>query len=143
MNNDVKVKKPNFWIRGKLENKKFYEIKLTWKTNVLTFVLGLVLAVIVVLPLVFMIYQYLFIFGYNLKIFFLYLTIIWIVLMIFNGLSNYFTVKFAQSANKDIVNLQAIKAGEIFFYQIFNFGFGVISLLLILFFGFNILGAIK
>ena len=59
--------------------------------------------------------------------------------MLFNGLSNYFTVKLAQAYNKDMDSLQEIKAKYIFYYQILNIGFGIFSLIVIIFFGLGIL----
>lgn len=131
----------NFWMRGKLEQKKFYDIQLKRSTNIITFLLGLIFGALLLLPFGLMVFQYLMIYGYDMSIFVLYLTIIWVLIMIFNGLSNYFTVKLAQAYNKDMVNLQAIKPKYIFFYQIFNFGFGFISLLIIVFFGLRLIGA--
>lgn len=141
MNNNFK-REPNFWIKGKLEQRKFYDIKLNRSTNIWTFILGLLLAVIIILPFGLMIYQYLIIYGYNLRIFIVYLLLIWIGLMFFNALSNYFTVKLAQSASKEMINLQQINANYIFWYQLLNIGFGLITLFLLIFFGINVIGAL-
>lgn len=141
MNNKFN-KEPNFWIKGKLEQRKFYEIKLKRSTNIGTFIFGLLLAVIIILPFGLMIYQYLIIYGYNLRIFIAYLLLIWLGLMLFNALSNYFTVKLAQAASKEMINLQEINANYIFWYQLLNIGFGLITLFLLVFFGINVLGAL-
>ncbi|MGD9886824.1 MAG: hypothetical protein AB7T03_02530 [Bacilli bacterium] len=132
---------PNFWLRGKRETKKFYDIRLNRFTSVKTFVFGFLLAAIIILPIAILIYQFLVIFGYNLTIFGLYLTLIWIALMFFNGLSNYLTVKIAQASVKDMINLQAIEANYIFWYQLLNIGFGVFSLIIIVVSAIQVLGA--
>lgn len=137
-----RVKEQNFWQRGKSEQSKFYDIKLKTKTSVITFIFGLLLGAVIILPFGIMMLQYLVMFGYDLSIFVFYLTIIWVLMMAFNGLSNYFTVKLAQAYNKDMINLQDIKPKYIFFYQIFNFGFGLVSLFVIVFFGVRLIGAL-
>lgn len=133
--NDPMRKEPNFWVKGKLQQAKFYDIKLGLKTNIITFVAGFILGALMVLPFALMLLQFLMLNGYDLSIFVIYLTIIWILMMLFNGFSNYFTVKIAQAYNKDMLSLQEIETKYIFFYQIFNFGFGIVSLFLIVFFG--------
>lgn len=138
--NDRK-KEPNFWLRGKIEQRKFNDINLNKKTNILTFIFGLLMGALILLPFGIMLLQHIIIFGYDLSIFVLYLTIIWILMMIFNGLSNYFTVKLAQAYNKDMINLQDITPKYIFFYQILNFGFGLFSLFIIVFVGIRLIGA--
>lgn len=137
-----RIKEQNFWQRGKSEQSKFYDIKLKTKTSVITFIFGLLLGAVIILPFGIMMLQYLVMFGYDLSIFVFYLTIIWVLMMAFNGLSNYFTVKLAQAYNKDMINLQDIKPKYIFFYQIFNFGFGLVSLFVIVFFGVRLIGAL-
>ncbi|HNZ50708.1 MAG TPA: hypothetical protein PK087_05100 [Bacilli bacterium] len=134
-------KQPNFWLRGKRETKKFYEIRLNRSTSIATFIFGFLLAAVIVLPIGILIYQFLVIFGYNLAVFGLYLTLIWLALMFFNGLSNYLTVKIAQASVKDMLNLQAIEAGYIFWYQLLNIGFGLFSLIIIIISAIQILGA--
>lgn len=133
------IREPNFWIRGKTEQRKFYDIKLKTKTNVITFIAGLLFGGILIFPFGLMLFQYIEVYGYDMSIFVLYLTIIWILMMVFNGLSNYFTVKVAQSYNKDMISLQQIKPKYIFFYQLLNFGFGLFSLFIIVFFGIQLL----
>ncbi|MFA7434751.1 MAG: hypothetical protein WC006_00115 [Bacilli bacterium] len=132
-------KEPNFWIRGKLEQRKFYDIKLNTKTSIITFIAGLLFGAVIILPFGLMLFQFIMIFGYNLSIFVLYLTIIWILMMLFNGFSNYFTVKLAQAYNKDMNTLQELEPRYIFFYQILNFGFGLFSLFIIVFFGIQLI----
>jgi len=134
-------RQPNFWARGKREQKKFYDIKLNRSTNIKTFIFGFLISLIIMFPFAYMIYQYLIIFGYNRSIFGVYLAFFWVALMIFNGLSNYLTVKMAQSSAKDIINLQAIEARYILIYQMLNIGFGMFSLIIIIIFGVQIIGA--
>lgn len=136
---DNEKKQPNFWVRGKQDQMKFYDIKLNRKTNIITFLFGLISGALLLLPFGIMIYQYLLIYSYTITAFPLYITIVWILIMIFNGISNYMTVKLAQVYNKDMQNLQEIDAKNIFWYQIFNPGFAFISFLLIILFGLRLL----
>lgn len=130
----------NFWKRGKIEQANFYSINLKRKTNLISFIFGLVFSAILLLPFIFMLIQFAVVFSYNFSFFVLYLTVAWVLLMIFNGLSNYITVKIAQASVKDMVNLQAIKPKYILLYQCLNIGFGIVSLILIVIFGIRLLG---
>lgn len=136
-------REPNFWIRGRRENKKFYEINLKRITELKTFVFGLLLSSLLILPIGLMLYQYIVIYGYDAGSFGIYLTVVWIAIMLFNGLSNYITVKICQSLVKDMDNLQKIEAGYIFLYQILNPIFGLVTLIIIVFGAISILGAIR
>jgi magnesium-transporting ATPase (P-type) len=134
-------RQPNFWLRGRRETKKFYEIRLNRSTSFSTFIFGFLIAALLIFPIGLLIYQFLAIYGYNLSIFGVYLILIWLTLMLFNGLSNYLTVKIAQSSAKEIRNLQEIEAEYIFWYQLLNIGFGLFSLIIIVFSAIQILGA--
>ncbi|MGD9604571.1 MAG: hypothetical protein AB7V00_00265 [Bacilli bacterium] len=138
MNNQKQL---NFWLRGRRETKKFYEIRLNRSTSFKTFIFGFLLATLIIMPFGLLIYQFLMIYGYDLTIFGLYLTLIWVALMFFNGLSNYLTVKIAQASAKEMLNLQEIETGYIFWYQLLNIGFGIFSLIIIVFSAIQILGA--
>ncbi|MDD3106881.1 MAG: hypothetical protein PHP65_03660 [Bacilli bacterium] len=134
-------RQPNFWLRGRRETKKFYEIRLNRSTSFSTFIFGFLIAALLIFPIGLLIYQFLAIYGYNLSIFGVYLILIWLTLMLFNGLSNYLTVKIAQSSAKEMRNLQEIEAEYIFWYQLLNIGFGLFSLIIIVFSAIQILGA--
>lgn len=137
------LREPNFWVRGKREQKKFYDIRLSRSTSAKTFILGLIFAAVIIIPIGLMIFQYLTIYAYNIKSYAIFLVLIWIGLMFFNGFSNYFTVKLAQSLAKDVSNLQEIEAKYVFLYQLLNIGFGAFSLFIIIFFGIQFFGVIR
>lgn len=128
------VKQPSAWKKGKLEHNKFYDIKLNRKTNFITFTFGLITGAVLLLPLFLLLFQFLKVYGYDNTFFLLFIILIWILIMLFNGLSNYFTVKLAQAYNKDMINLQAIKPKYIFLYQTLNIGFALASLFIIVLF---------
>ena len=44
------MNRKNLWSKGKEETKKFYEIKLNRSTNIITFIFGLVVTVIIIFP---------------------------------------------------------------------------------------------
>jgi len=124
----------NFWVRGKIDQHKFYDIKLKTKTNFITFLFGLIVGGLLVLPFCLLVYQYFYLYRYNMSSLPLYFTLFWIIIMFFNAISNYLTVKLAQAYNKDMENLQELSAKHIFLYQLFNFKFGIVVLLFILLF---------
>jgi len=134
MNNQLNEKTPNFWTRGKRETKKFYQIELRGSVNIKSFIFGLLLAVAVILPGAIMLFQYLMIYGYR-GVFEFYLLLSWFGLLLFNGLSNYFTVKIAQAYEPDNARLQAISAKHVFLYNLLSIGFAILSLFILIFVG--------
>jgi len=134
MNDTQKMKKRNFWSRGKQETKNFYELDLSPGINTKSFIFGLLIAAIIILPLGLIIFQYLIIYGY-LGVFKFYLLFIWLGLLLFNGLSNYFTVKIAQSYDVNNRRLQGINAKYVFLYNCLSIGFAIFTIFLIIFLG--------
>ncbi|MCK9537008.1 MAG: hypothetical protein M0R05_05470 [Bacilli bacterium] len=134
MNENIKKKEPNFWVRGKRETKNFYAIELLPGVNIKSFLFGLLVAAVLILPLGIMIFQYLIIYGY-LGVFRIYLLLIWVSLLLFNGLSNYFTVKIAQVYDPNNHRLQSVNAKYVFFYNCLSIGFAIFTLLVIIFLG--------
>jgi hypothetical protein len=134
MNDQVKEKKPNFWIRGKRETRNFYNIDIPPAVNTKSFIFGLLAAVLVILPAGIMLFQYLMIYGY-LGVFRIYMLISWLGLLLFNGLSNYFTVKIAQAYQPDNKRLQDISAKHVFLYNLLSIGFAIFALIVIILVG--------
>jgi|SRR5690554_2994681 len=134
MNEHKNKKEPNFWVRGKRETKNFYAIQLHPAINIKSFIFGLLFAAVIIVPFGIMVFQYLMIYAY-LGAFRIYLLIIWLGLLLFNGLSNYFTVKIAQAYDVDNHRLQAINAKYIFLYNCLNIGFAIFTLFIIIFLG--------
>jgi hypothetical protein len=129
------MNRKNLWSKGKEETKKFYEIKLNRSTNIITFIFGLVVTVIIIFPFAALLLEILEINWYKPQAIITFLSFAWGLLMISNGLSNFFTVKLAKCYARDMLELQAIDEYAILFYQCLNIGFGIFILVILLFFG--------
>ncbi|HOE06757.1 MAG TPA: hypothetical protein PLQ99_03580 [Bacilli bacterium] len=129
------MNRKNLWSKGKEETKKFYEIKLNRSTNIITFIFGLVVTVIIIFPFAALLLEILEINWYKPQAIITFLSFAWGLLMISNGLSNFFTVKLAKCYARDMLELQAIDEYAILFYQCLNIGFGIFILAILLFFG--------
>ncbi len=125
----------NLWSKGKEETKKFYEIRLKRSTNIITFIFGLIVTVILIFPFAALLLEILEINWYRPQAIIAFLSFAWGLLMISNGLSNFFTVKLAKCYARDMIELQAIDENAILFYQCLNIGFGVFILAILIFFG--------
>lgn len=125
----------SFWLKGKEETKKFYEIKLKRSTNIITFIFGLVITVILIFPIAALLLEVLEMNWYKPQAMIAFLSFAWGLLMISNGLSNFFTVKLAKCYARDMLELQAIDENAILFYQCLNIGFGIFILAILIFFG--------
>jgi hypothetical protein len=75
------------------------------------------------------------VFLYNITIRFIILGIAWIMLMIANGLSNYFMVKLAKLYYPQNPNLTELNTKAIFIYETLNIGFGIFTIVAIILFG--------
>jgi hypothetical protein len=127
---------------GKTELRKYYSIRLKTSTNFISFFLGFLIAVVIVLPIALMLAQGLMLYGYNTIYAIIFMLLIWLGLLLFNGISNYLTVVISKSLEKDLLELQKIKAKPIFFYQVSNFGFAIFSLIIIIFVAIQIIGVL-
>ncbi len=125
----------SFWSKGKEETKKFYEIRLKRSTNIITFIFGLVITVILIFPIAALLLEVLEMNWYKPQAMIAFLSFAWGLLMISNGLSNFFTVKLAKCYARDMLELQAIDENAILFYQCLNIGFGIFILAILIFFG--------
>ena len=65
----------------------------------------------------------------------IFLAVAWGLLMVANGLSNFFTVKLCKIMEKEMNDLQEINEYAILLYQTFNIGFGLFIFAVLLFFG--------
>ncbi|NLD26778.1 MAG: hypothetical protein GX661_05400 [Acholeplasmataceae bacterium] len=135
--------KRNFWLRGRENQQRFYQLKIRIKTNLLGTLLALLTAAILVLPLALMIIQFLLVYGFSRRFFYLYLVIVWLGLLFFNGLVNYLIVIYSKSLERENSELQQIEAKFVFYYQCFNFVFAVVALIGIVFFAFQIFGGYR
>lgn len=134
MNSEIKIKQ-SLWKKGKAETKKFNRVKLSKKTNILTFFAGLVIAALIVFPLACLTFEIVELYWYNQKSMVIFLAIAWGLLMVANGFSNFYTVKICKIIEKDMTDLQEIDEYAILLYQTFNIGFGLFIFAILLYFG--------
>ena len=134
MNNPVTHRDKSLWRTGKDDHKKFMSIRLSRKTNIVSFLLGILFTAIIILPSTFIVFQVVEIYWFSRRALVLFLSIAWGLLMIANGLSNYITIKIVKAYNTDLVDIQALDDKAIWFYHTLNPGFGVFMLIVMIFF---------
>ena len=108
MNSPITKKEKSLWRTGKDDYKKFMSIRLSRKTNILSFLFGILITAIIILPFTFIIFQVVELFWFSRQTMILFLSIAWALLMIANGLSNYITVKMVKAYDKDLTDIQAL-----------------------------------
>lgn len=127
----------SLWKKGKQDIKKFYEIKFNKSTNVKTLVFGILITAVIIIPFATILIQILQAYVYQLNLCMFLMLIGWIMLLICNGLSNYFSIKLAKLYYKENPKLQNIDEMAVMFYETLNPGFIIFSfmVLIVLFFG--------
>ena len=130
----------SLWKRGKKDIKLFYEVNFKKSTNIKTFVFGLLLTLIVILPFALLLTQFYKAYIYNLDIRALLIIIGWVMIWICNGLSNYFTIKLAKIYYKEDPKLQSIDEVAVFFYETLNPGFIIFSTFILIFVFIGLMG---
>jgi phosphatidylglycerophosphatase A len=121
--NELKNQNVSLWKKGKQDIKKYYEVKLKKSTSIKTFLFGILLTVILILPIALLLLQFFKAYIYNLNIV-LFVVILALVLLWFcNGLSNYFTIKLTKIYFKEDNKLQGIDEVAVLFYETLNPGF--------------------
>lgn len=133
----------NFWEKGKSEQRRFYNVKLGSKDSIISSLFSLLITGIVFLPLGLVLFQFIFIYGYNRTILYIYLIFVWIGVLGFNALMNYLAVRFAKAMDKNNNELQSIDEKYIFYYQLFNPAFAFVALAFILFIAFLLTGGFR
>lgn len=133
MQNNLRNNK-SLWSFGRSEFKRFMGIKLKRKTNILSFLFGIIFTAIPILPLGWVLFELVEIFWFNPSVVYIFLTIAWVLFMFANGLSNYITVRIVKENEKDMEDIQSIDEKAIFFYQTLNIGFGIFILIILIFF---------
>ncbi|HEY8445292.1 MAG TPA: hypothetical protein VIK94_04070 [Bacilli bacterium] len=123
------------WKKGKIEIQKYYDLKLDRRTDFKSLIFGMLLALVVILPFLLILIQLFNIYMYHLTIRSILIIIAWLMLLIANGLSNMFMVKLSKAYYPENITLQEIDDKAIFIYEVFNFGFAIFTLALILIFG--------
>lgn len=133
MQNNLRNNK-SLWSYGKSEFKRFMGIKLKRKTNIVSFLMGILFTAIPILPLGWVLFELVEVFWFNPSVVYIFLTIAWVLFMFANGLSNYITVRIVKESEKDMDDIQTIDEKAIFFYQSLNIGFGIFILIILIFF---------
>lgn len=140
-NQELNNKNISLWRKGKQDIKKFYDVKFKRSTNIKTFLFGIIMTALIILPFALILVQVFQAYIYHLNLCLLLIIIGWVLIWLCNGLSNLFTIKLAKIYFKEDPKLQAVDEYAVFFYETLNPGFIIFSLVVILFFAFNFLGA--
>ncbi|CCY07636.1 MAG: hypothetical protein MRZ09_00760 [Coprobacillus sp.] len=133
MENNLKSR-DGLWTFGKKEYKRFMNIKIKRKTSILSFLYGILLTAIPILPIAWFLFELVEIFWFQPSTVYIFLTIAWVLFMFANGLSNYLTIRILKVKEKDMSDLQSINDKAVFFYQSLNIGFGIFILAILVFF---------
>lgn len=133
MENNLKSR-DGLWTFGKKEYKRFMNIKIKRKTSILSFLYGILLTAIPILPIAWFLFELVEIFWFQPSTIYIFLTIAWVLFMFANGLSNYLTIRILKVKEKDMSDLQSINDKAVFFYQSLNIGFGIFILAILVFF---------
>ena len=132
---DINLKsRDGLWTFGKKEYKRFMNIKIKRKTSILSFLYGILLTAIPILPIAWFLFELVEIFWFQPSTVYIFLTIAWVLFMFANGLSNYLTIRILKVKEKDMSDLQSINDKAVFFYQSLNIGFGIFILAILVFF---------
>lgn len=131
---ELKNKEVSLWRKGKNDIKRYYEVKLKKSTSIKTFLFGVLLTLIIVLPIALLLLQIFKAYIYNLNIV-LFVVVLALVLVWFcNGLSNYFTVKLTKLYFKEDNKLQSLDEVAILFYETLSPGFIIFTLAILFIF---------
>ena len=133
MENNLKSR-DGLWTFGKKEYKRFMNIKIKRKTSILSFLYGILLTAIPILPIAWFLFELVEIFWFQPSTVYIFLTIAWVLFMFANGLSNYLKIRILKVKEKDMSDLQSINDKAVFFYQSLNIGFGIFILAILVFF---------
>lgn len=125
----------NLWKQGKKDIARYYELRMKKSTDLKSLIFGIVLTLIAILPILLILIQFFKVYLYNITARFIILGIAWLLLMLCNGLSNYFMVKLAKLYYPENPNLMILNNKAIFVYESLNIGFGVFTIIVILIFG--------
>ena len=131
--NVTNIRRETFWLKGKREYKKFGEYNFKKSTFWKTTLGGILATLLVTAPVILLMVALYKAFYYKLFFrIFMYL-IAWGLVLFCNGLSNYFTVQMSKTYVTDDEKLQNMDAFAIMFYNCFNIGFMIITLLIVIF----------
>ena len=124
---------------GKQQYKKFGEYNVKKTTFLKTTFQGIFMTIFCIFPILLIMIQFFAMYFYNPSVKLFLITLAWVMLLVCNGLSNYFTVKFTKNLILDDPKLQEIDEKAIFLYTTFSPGYIVFTLVILVIF---ILGVI-
>lgn len=126
-----KFGKEQYKLFGNYNVKKITFLKTTFQ--------GILTTLFCILPVLLILIQFFSVYYYNPSIKLFLIVLAWALLLLCNGLSNYFTVKFTKNLILDDPKLQAIDEKAIFYYTTFSTGYIIFTLIIL---GFVVLGVI-
>lgn len=138
---ELENKNISLWRKGKQDIKKFYDVKLKRSTNIKTFLFGVLLTIICILPFALLLIQFFKAYVYNLNLVLLFALIAWVMLWVCNGVSNYFTIKLAKLYFSEDPKLNSVDEIAVLFYETLNPGFIIFTLFILVFVFVGIVGA--
>lgn len=137
---ELENKNISLWKKGKQDIKKFYDVKLKRSTNIKTFLFGVLLTIICILPFALLLIQFFKAYVYNLNLVLLFALIAWVMLWVCNGVSNYFTIKLAKLYFSEDPKLNSVDEIAVLFYETLNPGFIIFTLFILVFVFIGIVG---
>lgn len=137
---ELENKNISLWRKGKQDIKKFYDVKLKRSTNIKTFLFGVLLTIICILPFALLLIQFFKAYVYNLNLVLLFALIAWVMLWVCNGVSNYFTIKLAKLYFSEDPKLNSVDEIAVLLYETLNPGFIIFTLFILVFVFVGIVG---
>lgn len=128
-----KEKKMGLWRFGKSQYKQFtnYHVKRT--TFIKTTVFGILISLLVLLPFILVLIALYKVFAYNPFWKIGIMVAVYLLLLIYNGISNYYTVQITKKYITDDEKLQKFDAWAICYYNILNPLFMIFAFFIIIF----------
>ncbi len=125
----------SLWKTGKEDTKKYYELKLSKKTDYKSFLLAIPLTAVAVLPILLILVQFFKLYYYDVVVRFFLGIVAWMLLLVCNGLSNLFMVKLSKRYFPESPTLMGINEKAIFIYHTLDPFFALFTLVIIMYFG--------
>lgn len=122
---------------GKEQYKKLVNAKLTKKSNIVSFITGLLVTAILVFPVAFLLFNLIELYWYKSSTVLIFLSIAWGLLQLCNGFSSYVTCLVIKAYEKDMTDIQELDSKAIFFAQVFNIGFMIVTFVVFAFLWFS------
>lgn len=117
--------------QGKIDNKKYYELKIKKSIDLKALFMGLLLTLILFIPIILLLVQLFYLYAYNPSYRSILIIAAWIILMLCNGTSNFISLKIVKAYLPDDLKIQCLNEKAIFVYQSTNIGFAIFTLVII------------